>query len=140
MLSLSLYSANEAALRQIASRVFATLQCNHHTEISPPFLLPMPEGFTGTWGPRLDDVSVLASWGMSADRAVMMQRHALSPHAIIESESRTIYEQVDGDERRIAATWRCFTLDIDIAFFHSGPIAEDEKRLLAALDGAHCPN
>ena len=138
MLELPSYSRNSTAARQLASRVFSTIKCDRDSRPLHSFAMPAPPGFTGTWGLELYTDDVLTRAGMTPDASQQIIR-AERKQNIVESENRTVFEESDATTHKIAAVWHCFTLGIDVAIYHSGPVSESREALLAAIGSAHCP-
>lgn len=139
VLSISRYAPGVETLTKIASRIVATLSCGRAMS-SPRFAMPAPPDFSSTWARQLDPDAVMRSAGMRAESVAASTVHAQpSPHGIVESEERTVYEQHDADAYRIAAIWHCYTLDVDVAIYAVAAPTRPRESLLAAISGAHCP-
>jgi hypothetical protein len=140
LLSISRYSPGVEPIHEVAKRIFETGICNG-AEPFPFFHVPAPSDVETTWATQLDPREVLRQAGMDPDRVETLNVAPTTPSipaGIVESETRTVYEQMEESEYRIVTMWHCYTMNIDVAWYAKAEPARRDT-LLAAVRSAHCP-
>jgi hypothetical protein len=141
-------------VREIASRVFRSIHCHDITmSIAPRLTIDVPkppnvpgeltvklspdrEYLDGSPGMLLD----LVGYADYADHiATLPDLQASANKDVVESNHRA-FELVLDNKRVIVTTWRCFSLEIDVALIHVGPPNAPREPILDALRAAHCPH